>query len=389
MSLLIRRAFTSLSKSLITKEHFSPQVMIVHAFHNNQILYNRRKKASSDISLNYFNASKSKEKEVFLEIIRIYLKENTLLRGHTQFILKALKYMNEFGVNKDLETYKALLDVFPKGKFIPVNIYQAMSYHYPKQQDTAIELLAQMEDNFVMPDYEMQQMILNIFGERSYVIKKFWRMTYWMSKFAHLNPWPVPEPPPSDPRELAHLAIEKISSIDVQSNVTEYRTKDVPDAIDDTWIVSVMSRSQQELLAVQPTDKSLSVEGPFIIWTGTTCMDYFVLKGEPIKREIIYESYDDISNLEIPFWERHHFKIPYTIHEQPDGVYYAICATGTSSKDSLLSWIRCLEKTNPILEHIPIVFKLKSLTQEKALIEQGENKPVMEQLPSDTDALKE
>ena len=114
MSLLIRRAFTSLSKSLITKEHFSPQVMIVHAFHNNQILYNRRKKASSDISLNYFDASKSKEKDVFLEIIRIYLKENTLLRGHTQFILRALKYMNEFGVNKDLETYKALLRCISK-----------------------------------------------------------------------------------------------------------------------------------------------------------------------------------------------------------------------------------------------------------------------------------
>lgn len=292
MSLLIRRAFTSLSKCLITKEHFSPQVMIVHAFHNNQILYNRRRKASSDIALNYFNATERKEKEVFLEIIRIYLKENTLLRGHTQFILKALKHMKDFGVNKDLETYKALLDVFPKGKFIPVNVYQAMCYHYPKQQDAAIELLAQMEDNFVIPDYEMQQMVLNIFGEKSYVIQKFWRMIYWMTKFAHLNPWPVPEPPPIDPKELAHLAIEKISSIDVQSNVTEYRTKDVPDAIDDTWIVSAMSRSQQELLAVQPTDKSLSVEGPFIIWIGTTCMDYFVLKGDPIKREIIYESYD-------------------------------------------------------------------------------------------------
>lgn len=389
MNFLMRRIFTLSNKSLMMKEHFNAQITTVNNFHSYQILYNRRKRrAESEVALAYFKAAEKKEKDVFLEIIRIYVKDNSFLRNHIQFILRALKCMDEFGVSRDLETYKALLDIFPKGKYIPENIYQAMMHHYPKQQDTAIKLLIQMEENYVIPDYEMQEMLLNIFGERSLVIKRFWRMMYWMPKFAYLNPWPVSEPPPTEPRELAQLAMHKLSSIDVQATVTEYRTKDVPEAIEDTWIMSTMSRSQEELLAVQPTDKPLTVEGPFMIWVGRSCIDYFVLKGDPIKRDIVYVDYDEISNLKIPFWEKHNFGIPVTIHEQNDGVYYAMCATGTSSKDSLLSWIRCLQKTNPVLEHIPIVFKLKSSTEQKLQIESDEKNLGAKRLSPNADIVK-
>ena len=34
--------------------------------------------------------------------------------------------------------------------------------------------------------------------------------------------------------------------------------------------------------------------------------------------------------------------------------------TGTSSRDSLLSWIRFLQRDNPDLENIPILFTLQS-----------------------------
>lgn len=50
-----------------------------------------------------------------------------------------------------------------------------------------------------------------------------------------------------------------------------------------------------------------------------------------------------------------------SIHEQNDGVIYALCATGTSSKDSLLSWIRLLERDgNCHLENIPVLFKTRT-----------------------------
>lgn len=52
--------------------------------------------------------------------------------------------------------------------------------------------------------------------------------------------------------------------------------------------------------------------------------------------------------------------IPPSIHEQPDGTVLAMCITGTASKDSLVMWIRALQRTNPKLKEIPVVFKLKT-----------------------------
>lgn len=51
---------------------------------------------------------------------------------------------------------------------------------------------------------------------------------------------------------------------------------------------------------------------------------------------------------------------PQSVHEQEDGIIMGICCTGTSSKDSLLSWIRFLRKTNPKLDNIQVLFKLKT-----------------------------
>jgi len=49
-----------------------------------------------------------------------------------------------------------------------------------------------------------------------------------------------------------------------------------------------------------------------------------------------------------------------TVHEQDDGCIFACCATGTSSKDSLLSWIRLLQSDCPDLIGVPIMFTLTS-----------------------------
>lgn len=67
-----------------------------------------------------------------------------------------------------------------------------------------------------------------------------------------------------------------------------------------------------------------------------------------------------------------------SIHQQDDGTIFAICATGTSTKDSLLSWVRLLEKQgNPNLANVPILFKFKSPVNDKALV-------VVNNTPNDT-----
>lgn len=65
-----------------------------------------------------------------------------------------------------------------------------------------------------MPDTEMEQMLLNVFGTRGIPLRKYWRMMYWMPKFRNLSPWHLPDELPNDTLELARLAIERITSVD-------------------------------------------------------------------------------------------------------------------------------------------------------------------------------
>lgn len=51
----------------------------------------------------------------------------------------------------------------------------------------------------------------------------------------------------------------------------------------------------------------------------------------------------DISNFRVPFFDKpkksDKIAIKKTVHEQEDGTILAVAATGTSSKNSLLSWV--------------------------------------------------
>jgi signaling intermediate in Toll pathway protein len=75
----------------------------------------------------------------------------------------------------------------------------------------------------VMPDPEMESLLINIFGRRGHPVRKYWRMMYWMPKFKNISPWPLPNPVPNDSLELAKLALERMSSVDLQSKVTVYQ----------------------------------------------------------------------------------------------------------------------------------------------------------------------
>lgn len=74
-----------------------------------------------------------------------------------------------------------------------------------------------------MPDYEMEDILMNIFGKRGYPLRKFWRMMYWMPKFKNLSPWPLPSEIPNDIFEIAKLAVSRIISVDIQSKLTVYQ----------------------------------------------------------------------------------------------------------------------------------------------------------------------
>jgi evolutionarily conserved signaling intermediate in Toll pathway len=231
----------------------------------------------------------------------------------------------------------------------------------------------------VIPDYEMEDMLINIFGRRGHPVRKFWRMMYWMPKFKNLSPWPVPNPPPNEPFELAKLAVERMCSVDLQSKIDIFQTSEVESAIDDTWIVSGQSPIQRELLEKHKKTDGLFVEGPFHIWLRYKCISYFILRSEQPKH--FYEKnedleIDDVSDIDVPIFslgkvkpKKNKVALVRSVHEQKDGTIYAICCTGCSSKDSLLSWLRLLERNgNPCLANLAVLFKFRSATDKELVV---------------------
>lgn len=310
----------------------------------------------------YFNSAK-RNKETFEVMLDIYKKKNLNRKGVVEFIYAALKHMDDYKVAYDLQTYKKLIELMPEGKYVPENFYSEAFFHYPKQQDCVITVLDTMELKGVCPDKEMVEIIKKRFGERGQPLKKVYRQLYWFPKFKNASPWPVPWPPVFDRFTLTKLAVERIVSVDPQSEVQVFQTKDVPDSIDDTYVVSGQSPKQQKLLAEHPTSKSLFVEGAFRIWVGKASVNYFILRADPKEFKEVLEDPDDVTNISVPFL----FEKPKeiiekpSVHEQKDGTILAVCATGTSSRDTLLSWIRLLEKNgNPALAEIPVIFSLRA-----------------------------
>jgi evolutionarily conserved signaling intermediate in Toll pathway len=71
-----------------------------------------------------------------------------------------------------------------------------------------------------------------------------------------------------------------------------------------------------------------------------------------------------------------------TVHEQDDGNILALTITGSSSKDSLRSWIAFLSKTNPKLAQVPIVFRMRTLNLDSEVAVQTDQQKISEMVSS-------
>lgn len=239
------------------------------------------------------NDKKKNKKDTFLDVLHMYTNEPDRKTGHVQFVYAAMKYMDEYGVNEDLEIYKAVLNTMPKGRYAARTLLQAEFMHYPREQQCIIDLLDKMESNGICPDPETEIIVLNIFGQHGIPLRKLRRMAYWMGKFKNLNPWPAPKPLPTDAIDLAEFAIKKIASVDVQSVITKFDTNNVSDSIDKTWIVSASSPDQERLIKQHDKNIPIYVEGPFRIWVSKASVDYFLLRSDPLKKFETEEVDDD------------------------------------------------------------------------------------------------
>ncbi|XP_061921059.1 evolutionarily conserved signaling intermediate in Toll pathway, mitochondrial-like isoform X1 [Entelurus aequoreus] len=310
-----------------------------------------------------------KSKASFTKVVDFFTKADVRRRGHVEFIYAALKRMPEFGVEKDLAVYNKLLDVFPKEVFVPRNFIQRMFNHYPRQQECAVQILEQMENYGITPNMETKVLLVQIFGEKGHPVRKYQRIMYWFPRFKHANPFPVPHQLPGDSVDLARFSLKRIAN-DLDAAVTVYQIPIVTESENQTslpLIVGIQSPNQMELLAKHNPSKPVFVEGPFRLWLRKTCVHYYILRADPTPpEEKVEEPYDPERSFGYPLqldlsYDRDFGDLEtFDVEDLDEGPVFAMCMTSQGDQATLNQWISSLQETNPILGHIPTLFRLES-----------------------------
>ncbi|XP_072255634.1 evolutionarily conserved signaling intermediate in Toll pathway, mitochondrial [Pyxicephalus adspersus] len=328
-------------------------------------------------------STQQKDKASFVQVLDLFCGRDVRRRGHVEMIEAALKWMPEFGVEKDLEVYNKILDVFPKEVFVPKNFIQSMFNHYPRQQECAVKVLDQMESYGVCPDVNTCFLITQTFGKLSHPMKKYRRIMYWFPRFKYTNPYLIPAGIEADPVSLSKYCLERIAD-DRDARITVYQLPSTEQCDDGTikehtHLVGIQSQDQIALLEEHDRNYPVLVEGPFNLWLKKTCVNYYILRAEPSakkkekildpERSLYYPIYLDL-DLERDLGEDHTFDVD----EVDEGPVYAMCMAG--DEKLLAKWIQGLQETNPILGEVPVLFRLTSGPQELSLsVKQTDSSP--------------
>ncbi|KAG7484941.1 hypothetical protein MATL_G00055730 [Megalops atlanticus] len=320
-------------------------------------------------------ALEAKTKATFNQVLDVFIKRDIRRRGHVEFIYAALRKMPEFGVERDLEVYNKLLDVFPKEIFVPRNYIQRMFNHYPRQQECGVQVLEQMENYGIMPNVQTKVLLVQIFGEKSHPVRKYQRLLYWFPRFKHANPFPVPHQLPQDPVDLARFSLSRIAN-DLDARVTVYQLPytdvcETGEEVTQPYVVGIQSPDQRHLLAKHNPSRPVFVEGPFPLWLRKTCVYYYVLRADPLPPEEKVEEPVDPERcfyyplqLELDLERDLGDDDSFDVDEVDEGPVFAMCMAGRGDQATLAKWISGLQETNPILGRTATVFRLESGVRE-------------------------
>jgi signaling intermediate in Toll pathway protein len=321
-----------------------------------------------------------KNKQAFLDVIEAYKIQFPNRRGHVEFIRAALRRMKDFGVERDAESYKKLLSVFPVGPYRHQSMLQVSVRFWPKQNETASTIVSAMESQGIPPDLEVVHMLREIFGPWAHPVRRFARFLYWAPKFINKNPYPIPWELPNDERALARLALQRMTStVDMETKLVDIHSStdgsaDIEHPIEEhSWLMYTYTPRQMKLAAKLPADKPIYIEGPFGVYLRKKQLKYFVLKADqPMeywerKKDLEKFNTDDVSNLRSPFQPGATLYIPPSVHELDDGIILSLCIIGKPFTSLINCWLYHLRRHSmPQLNHIAVVDRTK-LTEEKQI----------------------
>ncbi|KAI1715709.1 evolutionarily conserved signaling intermediate in toll pathway domain-containing protein [Ditylenchus destructor] len=303
-------------------------------------------------------------KLTFLKHIEIFKQtRGRRNQGHVEYIRSAMKNMETYGLHKDLDVYKALLDIFPKGYMIPKNQFQRAFIHFPDQQVCAVKLFDQMEWHNVYPDQEFYSMVVAIFGEWNYATKKVNRMFYWMPRLKNTNKyldWRKVDNQHLKDAELARIALQMICR-DAGTVFTYVKTPATEHEFG-KWIVSAQSPLQRKVIRNMEPNSCYFVDGPFFVWVREKKLEYCVLSASPVESEdeefidprSVYDYSDPAKDLyvgEDPNGSN--------LHHQSDQIILALSIMEETTQNIGSAWVNHLQTKNPMLEKASILLRIK------------------------------
>ena len=152
----------------------------------------------------------AEKKEQFSMALDEFVVREKYRKGHVQFIRIAMQRMDEFGLAKDLETYNRIIDIFPRERFAPRRMLDAIWPRPLPQLELCLEVLTKMEVNGVRPSQETYDIVKAVFG-RSLPLEKCVRIMYLFDKFRDMDPYEIHSDLPTSPVELSRLALFRIA----------------------------------------------------------------------------------------------------------------------------------------------------------------------------------
>ncbi|KAI3411933.1 hypothetical protein GPALN_001991 [Globodera pallida] len=326
-----------------------------------------------------------KTKEAFLKQIELFHKTRGRRGvGQVEFIEAALKHLQAYNLHKDLDIYKALMDVLPKGDLIPKRVIQRMFWHFPQQQACAIELMDMMEWHSVQPDKEMHDLVASIFGKWNYATRKAKRQLYWLPKLRHTNKYldrRVVENKKLEEVELAQIALRMMCR-DAGTQISSFKAYYAEQGHEHhNWIVSGQSPLQKRLIANLPEQCTCHVDGPSRVWVQEHMLNYVVLSSaatverdeEITELSVASHKMFTAEDLHKRLWEgQSDFRA--NLHQQSDQTILAMAIFGVNSNDYASAWLNHLQEDNPQISRLSVLIRLKELRRslEKVNTEEDE-----------------
>jgi signaling intermediate in Toll pathway protein len=309
-----------------------------------------------------------RNKATFNNAVAMFQHNRMRATGHVEFLNVAVKYLKEFNLHKDLDTYKNLLNVFPKGPLIPTNVFQKMFQHFPLQQHCCVNILDTMEWHGVHPDKEIHDIVANAFGEWNFATRKIKRMLYWMPKLRYTNKYldrRDVENKKLDDTQLARIALKMMCRDPGTSltylKVNQENTEDGDSTV--SWIVSAQSPLQRKLISQLRETPILYVDGPNLVYVMEKRVKYFILSGPPEEKDFndFIEKRDiyDVTNIRKKFFELHDDFNELNVHQQADQTILGLAVFEHESEAMSLSWINHLSEKNPKLKEATVLFRIK------------------------------